>query len=157
MDIVVVFSVMAIEALVTEQALLAVDSARIKEKEFNDAKNTGGMANKIQALLDVSQGQSLNLTGSVGIEFEHLVTLRNGLVHYEVVPRPALRKTLRALVGKGLCEDQEQHEWPFGWPDCKKPGVAMWAAETTRDVAMEISSLLVDPVEASVTRNTFSL
>ena len=159
-NIAVVFSFLSVHALVNEQAYLAVRKGAVTQQDVSNANNARGKpaVQKIQMLLMLVFQSELDLSsGSPGADLEHLATLRNALVHYDVRVKQGLGMTLQWLSQRTppLFGDDAASEWPAGWPAYASPMLADWAVETASSVAYEIADLMTSPDEAEITRASF--
>ena len=154
----VVFAVMSIEALVTEEAMIAVLRGELTEDAFHAADRQQGTIARIQALLKATFNQALPLDGGVGQDLRHLVELRNGLVHFRLNEMSqGLRSSLRALSRRKLVQDADAQGWPLAWPNYVRPELADWVVATTSGVANLIADMNPSPGDAKAIRASFEV
>lgn len=154
----IVFSLLAVEGLLNEQAYNEIHGVGNGSALIYGTLDRGaqGFA-RIQAVLTYFYGSGLRDGENPANDLKHLIQLRNGLVHYRFDEPPA--KALDDLAQRGLLNEGWRNTAMVSWPAVLTKEVARWAQQTACRTALAIADLLPgDPdhqSEAALIRNNF--
>jgi hypothetical protein len=140
----VVFAWAAIEALLNEQAYIAIhDLGHGDEIVYRALERSGSTFDRLQAILTYLYGRALEDGCQPADDLKHLIRLRNGLVHYKFRD-PEVVKTLNNLVQRGYltAPSQPWDEMFIAWTSQVKPELAAWAYRTTCATGLAIAALM---------------
>ena len=155
-EVAVVFAVMALEALLNEQAYIQTVVRERLSVEVYQAVDRGAQGfERIQAVLLYLFQAGLEDGKNPANDLKVLMQIRNGFVHYRFERPP--KKALDHLADSGRF-DPGWEKTPISWPSFGTKGLAKWAYETVCDTANEIADILenVDEhSEAAIVRNNF--
>ena len=143
----VVFAVMALEALLNEQAYIQTSVHRNRSVRIYEAVDRGTQGfDRFQAVLQYLFGRGLPDGQNPANDLKLLIQIRNGLVHYRFERPP--NKVLGQLVQHNLFSASWK-EAPIAWPTYATSDLARWAYETACESALVIASILEDAGEHS--------
>lgn len=153
----VVFAVMALEALLNEQAYIQTKERRNGSARVYEAleKGTQGFE-RFQSVLTYLFGRGLQDGQNPANDLKLLIQIRNGLVHYRFERPP--KRVLEQLVQHGRLSRGWEKQ-PIGWPTFVRPNLAEWAYRISCESAFIIASIVEDVgerVEADLIRTNFN-
>ena len=156
----IVFSWLALEALLNEQAYLELYEVDNGSIEVYKAIAAGAKGfERVQAILTYFYGKGLSDGANPANDLKHLIRLRNSLVHYRFEEPPT--KTLDDLAQRGLLSKEWKKAVMISWPASLTKEVAKWAHETARDTAKAIADVFpgdeYHDSQAALIRNNFEV
>lgn len=154
--ITVVFALMALEALLNEQAYTQTHIRRTCSARLYEAVDRGTQGfDRFQAVLEYLFGRRLPDGQKPANDLKLLILIRNGLVHYRFERPPS--KVLDQLVQHQRFSARWK-DHPIAWPTYVTSDLARWAYETACEAALVIASIVEDagePIEADLIRGNF--
>ena len=154
----VVFAVMALEALLNEQAYTQTCIRRTRSVRLYEAVDRGTQGfDRFQAVLEYLFGRRLPDGQKPANDLKLLIQIRNGFVHYRFERPP--NKVLDQLAQHNRFSASWK-EAPIAWPTYVTSDLARWAYETACEAARVIASIVEDAgerFEADLIRGNFDL
>lgn len=153
----ILFSWVAIEALLNERAYVEVRELQIKSERVYESVSRGAKGfERIQAVLEFLFGRGLEEGRNPATDLQHLQRLRNAIVHYRFERPPS--ETLDDLAQRGMLDKGWRSSVLMGWPIVLTSKVADWSLETACAAGIAVSDLMPSELygaEVNITRGIF--